>query len=75
MVSNLHIFILISILGKRRKNSQGAKSGKKGVADNDEKKQISINFTLLFTCYTFFGQGENGHFHWNNCYFVSGSYP
>jgi hypothetical protein len=29
MVSNLHPFILISILGKRRKKSQGAKSGKK----------------------------------------------
>jgi len=33
MVSNLHPFILISILGKRRKKSQGAKSKKKGVAD------------------------------------------
>jgi hypothetical protein len=42
MVSSLHPFILISILGKRRKKSQGAKSGKKGVGDK---------------CYVFGGAG------------------
>jgi hypothetical protein len=39
------------------------------------QKQITTDVTLLFTCRTFFGRSEDGHFHWDDCCFVSGSYP
>jgi hypothetical protein len=35
------------------------------------KKMMSMLLTLLFTCLTFFGLGEFGLFHWEDCCFVS----
>ena len=36
------------------------------------KKVMIMFLTLLFTCLAFFGLGDVGLFHWEDCCFVSG---
>jgi len=39
----------------------------------DVKQVMIMLLTLLFTCLAFFGLGDMGLFHWEDCCFVSGS--
>jgi len=39
------------------------------------KNVINIVLTLDFICCTFFGQGDDAMFHWEDICFVSESYP